>query len=192
MTDLICALLPVIVLWKVDMAFRIKLAICGLMSMGLITTVCAIARAIALSMLSTDPSWEYCRVSIWGNSELHLGILATNISLSRSIFSYFAGTDKSPAADSRPMPYNLKSLGELSKHGWLNLSNTSQNTGLETEISAVRDCKTWSMGSMAGLRVIRKTTEIHIVRESNPSVVYAEQESWDPNLPQLKGSDDEC
>lgn len=63
------------------------------MSLGLVATACAIVRATSLNILVTDMSYDYCIASIWASTELHLGIIATNLSLSRSISRYFFRRD---------------------------------------------------------------------------------------------------
>ncbi|OBT75515.1 hypothetical protein VF21_04919 [Pseudogymnoascus sp. 05NY08] len=88
-TDLACTLLPIVVLWKVQMQQSLKIAVCGLMSLGLIATTTAIVRASSLGTTTTDLTYAYCMAAIWGNTELHLGIIAANLSLSRSIYGYF-------------------------------------------------------------------------------------------------------
>ncbi len=67
----------------------LKIALWGLMSLGLTATACAIVRATNLTMRVTDMSYEYCITSTWASTELNLGIIATNLSLSRSIYRFF-------------------------------------------------------------------------------------------------------
>lgn len=69
----------------------LKFAVCGLMALGLIATAAAIVRASSLGIRVTDLSYDYCIAAIWANTELHLGIIATNLSLARSIYGYFTG-----------------------------------------------------------------------------------------------------
>lgn len=93
-TDLACTLLPIVVLWKVQMRRPLKIAVCGLMSLGLVATATAVVRASSLGTKTTDLSYDYCMAAIWGNTELHLGIIAANLSLSSSIYGYFMGRNR--------------------------------------------------------------------------------------------------
>lgn len=93
-TDLACTLLPIAVLWKVQMKRSLKIAVCGLMSLGLIATATAVVRASSLGITTTDLSFAYCMAAIYGNTELHLGIIAANLSLSNSIYGYFMSNNR--------------------------------------------------------------------------------------------------
>lgn len=57
-TDLICALLPIAVLWNVKITLKTKIGVCGLMSMGLIATAVAIKRATSLGTKTADLSYD--------------------------------------------------------------------------------------------------------------------------------------
>ncbi|KAF1939446.1 hypothetical protein EJ02DRAFT_513844 [Clathrospora elynae] len=101
-TDLICALLPIAVLWKVKINMRTKLGVCVLMSLGLIATAVAIVRASSLGTKSADLSYDYCIAAIWANTELHVGISATNFALSRMIWAFFTGNQTSEPSGNTP------------------------------------------------------------------------------------------
>lgn len=51
LTDLFCTMTPIFVLWKVQISTRLKVVICGLMSLGLIATASQIVRVITLRTL---------------------------------------------------------------------------------------------------------------------------------------------
>jgi hypothetical protein len=57
-TDLICALLPIVVLWKVKITLKTKIGVCFLMSLGLIATAVAIVRASSLGIKTEDLSYD--------------------------------------------------------------------------------------------------------------------------------------
>ncbi|KAL0935585.1 uncharacterized protein CTRU02_210176 [Colletotrichum truncatum] len=92
LTDLICSLLPLAVVWNVKMPPKTKLSVCFLMGLGLAATGFGIARAASLGISTTDLSWVYCIAGIWSNLELFLGIIAANLALSRSIWVHFFGS----------------------------------------------------------------------------------------------------
>ena len=85
-------MLPIVVLWKVRISLRLKFAVCGLMSLGLLATICAAVRA-SLSVNDTDPDLTYSLafISIWATLEEHLGIIAANLALSRYVWIFFFG-----------------------------------------------------------------------------------------------------
>ncbi|RBR05230.1 hypothetical protein FVER53590_12373 [Fusarium verticillioides] len=97
LTDLICSLLPVFVIWNTSLPLKTKISVWALMSLGLVATGFGIARATSLGVVTSDLSWVYAITAIWSNLELYLGIVGANLALSRSIFAYFfreGGTTK--------------------------------------------------------------------------------------------------
>ncbi|KAK5113311.1 hypothetical protein LTR85_010928 [Meristemomyces frigidus] len=89
MTDIICTLLPIAVVWDLKLSLRDKIAVCGLMSLGVISTTFALVRASSLGLKTTDLSWTYCWAAIWGDIEFGTGILGANLALSRTYLHYF-------------------------------------------------------------------------------------------------------
>ncbi|KAI9687676.1 MAG: hypothetical protein M1820_010395 [Bogoriella megaspora] len=89
-SDLTLALLPIVILRNIQVSLRNKIAICGLMALGLVATGFSVARAASLGLAVNDLSWTYCIAAIWSNLELHLGIIAANLALSRSWYLYFS------------------------------------------------------------------------------------------------------
>jgi hypothetical protein len=76
----------------VKITLKTKIGVCFLMSLGLIATAVAIIRASSLGIKTADLSYDYCIAAIWANTELHLGIIATNLALSRMMWSHFFGS----------------------------------------------------------------------------------------------------
>lgn len=61
LTDFFCTLTPILILWNVKIKRRMKFAICGLMSIGLVATASQIVRVVALNSLSAE---DYtCQIS---------------------------------------------------------------------------------------------------------------------------------
>ncbi|KAJ4368026.1 hypothetical protein N0V83_006381 [Neocucurbitaria cava] len=89
-TDLICSLLPIVIMWNIQLPFRKKLSISVLMGLGLVCTACSAVRAKSLDAKAQDLAYEYGIVAIWAITELCLGIIATNLGLSRSMYYYFS------------------------------------------------------------------------------------------------------
>ncbi|KAK1676372.1 integral membrane protein [Colletotrichum godetiae] len=94
LTDLICSLLPLVVIWNVKIPRRTKISVSCLMGLGLAATGFGIARAASLGISTSDLSWAYCIAGIWSNLELFLGIIAANLALSRSIYVHFFSNGK--------------------------------------------------------------------------------------------------
>ncbi|KAK0616402.1 hypothetical protein B0T14DRAFT_436022 [Immersiella caudata] len=88
LTDVICSLLPLLVIQNVRLPFTTKASLCCLMGLGILATGFGIARAASLGLVTNDLSWVYCIAAIWSNLELFLGVIAANLALSRSIYVY--------------------------------------------------------------------------------------------------------
>ncbi|KAK3360701.1 integral membrane protein [Lasiosphaeria hispida] len=106
LTDVICSLLPLVVVWKVCIPLVTKMSVCGLMSMGIVATGFGVARAASLGLVTTDLTWVYCIAAIWSNLELFLGVIAANLALSRSVYMFFRyGEEGKRSAHSKSSGY---------------------------------------------------------------------------------------
>ncbi|CZR51573.1 uncharacterized protein PAC_01450 [Phialocephala subalpina] len=99
-TDLVLSIIPLFIVWKVRMPLKTKVSVCCLMSLGLVATGFGIARAASLKGPTTDLSWTYCIAAIWSNLELFLGIIAANLAIARSTYSYIFGRRTASQSDS--------------------------------------------------------------------------------------------
>jgi hypothetical protein len=160
-TDFICALLPIAVLWKVKISTKTKIGVCFLMSLGLIATVVAIVRASSLGIKTADLSYDYCIAAIWANTELHLGIIATNLALSRMIWGFFFGTNTSTSNTHTPRYGTGTNLSRNTRNGYLKSVDRSPypKDGLDTRISV----DNISQASQIPLDpIIKRTTSVRV------------------------------
>ena len=87
-TDLICAMIPILIVQRLQMDIRSKLALCGLMSLGIFTAGCAVAKTILLRRIRPDDyTWDLNIVAIWAVVEQFLGIIITSVPMLRPLFS---------------------------------------------------------------------------------------------------------
>ena len=91
LTDVSCTLLPIAVLWNVQMKWRLKLAVSGLMSLGLVATTAAAVRAYYSDTLNgtEDSTWNLAYITIWAIVEIHFAVIGGNFALARFIYRYF-------------------------------------------------------------------------------------------------------
>lgn len=54
LTDFFCTTTPIVVVWNVQISKRVKVVICGLMSLGLVATASQIVRVVTLPSLQED------------------------------------------------------------------------------------------------------------------------------------------
>ncbi|KAF9775900.1 hypothetical protein IL306_005968 [Fusarium sp. DS 682] len=59
LTDMICSLLPVFVIWNTSLPFKTKVSVWALMSLGLVATGFGIARAASLGVVTSDLSCKF-------------------------------------------------------------------------------------------------------------------------------------
>ncbi|OQN96682.1 hypothetical protein B0A48_17322 [Cryoendolithus antarcticus] len=90
LADVICTLLPVAVVWDLSLSMKNKIAVCGLMGLGVISTAFAVVKTASLGLVTTDTSWTYGWAAIWGDLELGFGILGANLALSRTYWDYLS------------------------------------------------------------------------------------------------------
>ena len=87
-TDLICATIPILLVQRLQMDMSTKLALCGLMSLGVFTAGCAVAKALSVQNVTVDDyTWGRNIVTIWAIVEQLLGIIITSIPMLRPLFS---------------------------------------------------------------------------------------------------------
>ncbi|MCJ1358483.1 MAG: hypothetical protein MMC33_008483 [Icmadophila ericetorum] len=86
-TDLICAALPIIVISRLQLNIRAKLAICVLMGLGVLTACCAIGKAITFrDFYVDDSSWAITTPSLWAVAETQLSVNLPSIPALRSLY----------------------------------------------------------------------------------------------------------
>ncbi|KAF1841240.1 uncharacterized protein K460DRAFT_421046 [Cucurbitaria berberidis CBS 394.84] len=167
-TDLICSALPIVIMWNVQLPFRKKVSIWVLMAMGLICTACSAVRAKSLDAKAKDLAYEYGIVAIWAITELCLGIIATNLGLSRSMFYYFFRRADLTTNDSSQRPsYNV--YGSRSRNGYAqhpdlnsNISRMSKSDRRETSTAGSETRSEDSDIPLKPMAGIEKTTKIEM------------------------------
>ncbi|KLU85431.1 hypothetical protein MAPG_04457 [Magnaporthiopsis poae ATCC 64411] len=87
-TDFIFAVLPIPMLWNVQLNWRVKLAIMGILSLGLFTTAAAIVKSMFITSLGKegDFMWDSVDITIWYNAEISVAIIAGSIPSLKPLF----------------------------------------------------------------------------------------------------------
>ncbi|TKA83957.1 hypothetical protein B0A55_00238 [Friedmanniomyces simplex] len=89
LTDLLCSLLPILIVWNLQLALNKKVGVCVVMGMGLVATAFAAVRAASLSTTTTDTTYAYTYTGSWMIIETNLGIIATNLAPMRGVVNLF-------------------------------------------------------------------------------------------------------
>ncbi|KAF6223002.1 hypothetical protein HO133_001053 [Letharia lupina] len=89
-TDLVCAGIPVLVIHRLQMSFRTKVALCVLMGLGVFTAGCAVAKAITLrGVFADDYTFGFTKPATWAAVEQFVGIIITSIPALRPLLRSF-------------------------------------------------------------------------------------------------------
>ncbi|KAL8404637.1 hypothetical protein RB594_009480 [Gaeumannomyces avenae] len=87
-TDFIFAVLPIPMLWNVQLNRRVKVAIMGILSLGLFTTAAGIIKTMFIANLGKagDFMWDSVDIAIWYNAEIGVAIIAGSIPSLKPLF----------------------------------------------------------------------------------------------------------
>ncbi|CAF9921835.1 MAG: hypothetical protein ALECFALPRED_001892 [Alectoria fallacina] len=89
-TDLVRAGIPALVIHRLQMSFRTKMALCVLMGLGVFTAGCAVAKAITLrGVFADDYTFGFTKPATWAAVEQFVGIIITSIPALRPLLSSF-------------------------------------------------------------------------------------------------------
>ncbi|QDS78057.1 hypothetical protein FKW77_003374 [Venturia effusa] len=90
-TDIACALLPLLFILKIDRPLRERLTLSLLMAMGLFACACGIVKTCLVrgSLITRDPIWGGSSTALWTYAEEYIGIIAANIPCLKSLLEAF-------------------------------------------------------------------------------------------------------
>ncbi|MCJ1353820.1 MAG: hypothetical protein MMC33_003807 [Icmadophila ericetorum] len=87
LTDLLCALIPTLIISQLQMNRRTKIGLCILMGLGIFTAVCVIAKTVYLSgVFAFDYTFAITRSATWAAVETFVGIMAVSIPTLKPLF----------------------------------------------------------------------------------------------------------
>lgn len=87
LSDILLALLPTPLIWRLQMVRRARFTLIVVLSVGILAAIAGIIRQV-----SVGPLDEYDAYSIWNFTELHLGIIAASLPALKPIFKKFFET----------------------------------------------------------------------------------------------------
>jgi len=136
--DIVLAILPVSILWGLNMPARQKLGLGGLLSLGLLAAVCGIVKVNYLAGLNarSDLTWETYNLFAWSGAELFVIIVCGSVPPIKPVYDRFfgKGLHTSAGSTSKKYAYGSRSDGSGSKHGAsaLDRQNRGEYIDLET------------------------------------------------------------
>ncbi|KAJ5355399.1 uncharacterized protein N7496_012611 [Penicillium cataractarum] len=127
--DLTLGLLPIFLVWKLQMNYRTKIAVGGILSMGAIASVAVIIRIPFLHFYAdTNFLHSTYQIAIWSVVETGLGITASSLFTLRPLFRWLLDEKLSYGRNTRSQgrDYNKYALSSFNNDG-LRVGNNSGN-----------------------------------------------------------------
>ncbi|KAK3337576.1 hypothetical protein B0T19DRAFT_455435 [Cercophora scortea] len=116
LTDIIVLLIPVPILWRMNMAFNKKVRVMAVFGIGLFACIASLIRLGMTQVLysSTDRTWNISTISIWATLEVNIGIICSCLMfLPAFLDRYFPYSARVPL--SGLWNYTLNTMGVGSK-----------------------------------------------------------------------------
>lgn len=115
MTDLLVALLPVPLLWQLQLNLRTKISLMFVLSLGIFAAVAAIVKMKIQKTIFQDPDpFVHDRFTLWRFIELDVGIVAASLPALKPMFNWCLGaarsvTSRAPRGTDAPNSLAIKS-----------------------------------------------------------------------------------
>ncbi|KAF2108458.1 hypothetical protein BDV96DRAFT_652710 [Lophiotrema nucula] len=131
-SDLVYTVLPIFVVWGLNITRRQKIAISGLIGLGLLATACSIARLVLYETYTnwTDSTYGLSDLQIWTALEQNLGIVAASLPTLRVFFKELGQSLRS-SAGSIFGAITARSRGSLSERLGSKESASSLEKGID-------------------------------------------------------------
>ncbi|KAL9055446.1 MAG: hypothetical protein Q9162_003544 [Coniocarpon cinnabarinum] len=80
-TDLVLAVYPISIIYRLQMRLRLKLGLCILMGIGLFTAICSIVKTCQFKRVEAtqDPTWAITPLILWGISEMWVILITASV-----------------------------------------------------------------------------------------------------------------
>lgn len=160
-TDLVCAGIPIFIIYRLQMNVRNKVALCFLMGLGVFTAGCAIAKAVTLKgVFSKDYTWAITYPGQWTVTEHIVGIIIASMPSLRPLFSKILNVASQRSSSSG------RSLQR----------KQSRERGVHVQISSlVNTANNSRRGMLLNDKDITKTTELRMSTETDLNFAHVQQ-----------------
>ncbi|KAI1770103.1 hypothetical protein F4818DRAFT_275081 [Hypoxylon cercidicola] len=116
-TDIIVLVLPIPVVWRLNLKRARKWAVLGIFALGFFTCIISICRMIFFAKLSDDISWDLVSIAAWGEAESASGVICSSLialgPLIRRFSRHFRTTKKTSIS---PNKYTYVGTNPFSRH----------------------------------------------------------------------------
>ncbi|KAF5640129.1 integral membrane protein PTH11 [Fusarium sp. NRRL 25303] len=159
LTDIICAALPALMLYKAQMKLATKVSISMVLGLGALASVATIIRMpFVLFYFHPNPDYLYrhCHVSLWSTVEAGIGIIAGSLPALRKFVKRWITFDSSARQYSPPKPYGgsnglgiTSHIGTASRVKGYNISRDVENDGKDHWEVLAPNASLSNIGTMA-------------------------------------------
>ncbi|KAH7217258.1 hypothetical protein BKA60DRAFT_648429 [Fusarium oxysporum] len=139
LTDIICAALPALMLYKAQMKLATKVSISMVLGLGALASVATIIRmpfVLFYFHLNPDYLYRHCHVSLWSTVEAGIGIIAGSLPALRKFVKRWITFDSTARQYSPPKSYRgshglgiTSHIGTASRVKGFNISRGVENDG---------------------------------------------------------------
>lgn len=130
-TDVLFAVLPVPIIWNLQVNLRTRLTLVFILGLGVFACVASIVKTVIQAGVLSDPDWTYHdSFFMWNNIEFNIGILAATLPSLRPLFSKILGVTQrftSSGSRNRPTGYNGYDADGLAYHKHASTNPTLRN-----------------------------------------------------------------
>ncbi|KAI1204764.1 uncharacterized protein F4807DRAFT_454469 [Annulohypoxylon truncatum] len=140
-TDVVILLLPIPVVWRLNLKKGRKWAVIAIFGLGFFTCVISICRMVFFARLTTDLSYNLVSVAAWGEAESASGLICTSLialgPLIRRVSRRFRSSKKTSTT---PHKYTCGGTNPFSRHTTnrdKSLLRTHIREGSETELNRI-------------------------------------------------------
>jgi len=91
-TDFILALVPIPLIWKLQLNIQARISLVGILSLGLFASVAGIIKQTNSNSFRDPEPYVKDSYSVWNFLELYIGIIAASLPALKPLFSWFYDT----------------------------------------------------------------------------------------------------
>ncbi|XPS73004.1 hypothetical protein M3J09_005158 [Ascochyta lentis] len=152
-TDFMVALLPVPLVWQLQLNLRAKISLILVLSLGVFAAVAAIVKAGIQKTVFADPDpFVHDRFTLWRFIEFDVGIIAASLPALKPMFNWFLGaarglTTRTPRPTGAPNSLGYQKQSERSDKGIVLDEYSRRATNTVSISSRPPNTNVWSGGT---------------------------------------------
>ncbi|KAJ9656266.1 hypothetical protein H2201_008598 [Coniosporium apollinis] len=166
--DTLVLLIPLRILWTLQINLRKKIALGFILLIGLFAVVTSVFRIVSMipAVTRPDPTWYYADILVWSSTELSAAMIALSIPAIRPLFTCLGTSIKGSSARSRHYGYNETGGSWKGSHALKTFGSGNQSSHIR---SGKRDeVDNISEENLCGDDGIMKTVDVRVRVRTEP------------------------